>query len=62
MKKKKKRDFPAFRKARDALFNRFGTVNKTRLVSQSIPYVIMFYLVDKEAWLYQYQGREAETV
>jgi len=53
MKQKKKRDFPAFRKARDALFNRFGPVNKTRLVSQSIPYVIMFYLVDKEAWLYR---------
>ena len=50
---KKKRDFPAFRKARDALFQHFGTVNKTRLISQSIPYVIMFYLVDKEAWLYR---------
>ncbi len=51
--KKKKEDFPAFRKARDALFYRFGTINKARLASQSIPYVIMFYLVDKEAWLYR---------
>ena len=46
MKQKKKRDFPAFRKARDALYSRFGPINKSRLVSQSIPYVIMFYLVD----------------
>lgn len=53
MKQPKKHDFPAFRKARDALFYKFGTVNKSRLVSQSIPYVIMFYLVDKEAWLYR---------
>ena len=53
MKQQKKRDFPGFRKARDALFYKFGTVNKARLVSQSIPYVIMFYLVDKEAWLYR---------
>ena len=53
MKKKTWRDFPAFRKARDALRSRFGTVNKSRLISQSIPYVIMFYLVDKEAWLYR---------
>ncbi len=53
MKKKTWRDFPAFRKARDALRSRFGTVNKTRLISQSIPYVIMFYLVNKEAWLYR---------
>ena len=53
MKQKKKRDSPAFRKARDALFNRFGAVNKTRLASQSIPYVIMFYLVNKEVWLYR---------
>lgn len=53
MKQRKKRDFPGFRKARDALFYKFGTVNKARLVSQSIPYVIMFYLVDKEAWLYR---------
>lgn len=53
MKQQKNRDFPGFQKARDALFYKFGTVNKSRLVSQSIPYVIMFYLVDKEAWLYR---------
>lgn len=53
MKQQKTRDFPAFRKARDALFYKFGTVNKVRFVSQSIPYVIMFYLLDKEAWLYR---------
>lgn len=53
MKKTPKRDFPAFRKARDALFGRFGTINKARLASQSIPYVIMFYLADKEVWLYR---------
>ena len=53
MNQKQKRDFPAFRKARDALQSRFGTINKAHLVSQSVPYVIMFYLVDKEAWLYR---------
>ena len=53
MNQKQKRDCPAFHRARDSLQNRFGTINKTRLISQSIPYVIMFYLVDKEAWLYR---------
>ena len=53
MNQKQKRDFPAFRKARDALQSRFGTINIAHLVSQSVPYVIMFYLVDKEAWLYR---------
>ena len=53
MNQKQKRDFPAFHRARDSLQNRFRTINKTRLISQSIPYVIMFYLVDKEAWLYR---------
>ena len=28
MKQKKKRDFPAFRKARDALYSRSGPINK----------------------------------
>lgn len=51
--KQKKRDFPIFRKVRDVLFYKFGTINKTRIASQSIPYVIMFYLVNKEAWLYR---------
>lgn len=53
MNQKHKRDFPTFHKARDSLQNTFGTINKTRLISQSIPYGIMFYLVDKEAWLYR---------
>ena len=53
MNQKQKRDFPTFHKARDSLQNTFGTINKTRLISQSIPYVIMLYLVDKEAWLYR---------
>ena len=41
------------RKARDALRSKIGPVNYTRLLTQSIPYIIMFYLVDKEAWLYR---------
>lgn len=53
MNQKQKRDFPTFHKARDSLQNTFGTINKTRLISQSIPYGIMFYLVDKEAWFYR---------
>lgn len=53
MNQKQKRDFPTFHKARDSLQNTFGTINKTRLISQSIPYGIMFYLVNKEAWLYR---------
>ncbi|WP_442957176.1 VirD4-like conjugal transfer protein, CD1115 family [Porcincola intestinalis] len=30
-----------------------GAVNYTRLLTQSIPHIVMFYLVDKEAWLYR---------
>ena len=44
---------PVLRKARDALRSKIGAVNYTRLLTQSIQYLIMFYLVDKEAWLYR---------
>lgn len=53
MKKGEKGEFPVFRRARDALRYRFGTVNKAQLFARSIPYLIMFYLADKEAWLYR---------
>ena len=53
MRKEKSGVPPVFRKARDALRSKIGPVNYTRLFTQSIPYIIMFYLVDKEAWLYR---------
>lgn len=53
MRKEKSGAPPHFRKARDALRRRIGAVNFSRLFAQSIPYLIMFYLVDKEAWLYR---------
>lgn len=53
MRKEKSGAPPVLRKARDALRSKIGPVNYTRLLTQSIPYIIMFYLVDKEAWLYR---------
>ena len=53
MRKEKSGAPPVLRKARDALRSKIGAVNYTRLLTQSIPYLIMFYLVDKEAWLYR---------
>lgn len=44
---------PVLRKARDALKSKIGTVNLSRLFARSIPYIITFYLVEKEAWLYR---------
>lgn len=54
MSKDKKKDSPVTRRARDALLRRFGTVNPAQLCAKSIPYLIVFYLVDKEAWLYRH--------
>lgn len=45
---------PVLRKARDALKSKIGTVNLSRLLARSIPYLITFYLVEKEAWLYRH--------
>lgn len=45
---------PIWRKARDALRLKLGDIQPTRLVARSIPYLIIFYLVDKEAWLYRH--------
>ena len=43
-----------WRKARDALRLKLGDIQPTRLAARSIPYLIIFYLVDKEAWLYRH--------
>ena len=43
-----------FQKALGAVKERMQRVNVLKYLSASIPYVIAFYLVDKEAWLYRH--------
>lgn len=54
MRADKKREPPVWRKVRDALRLKVGDGNVSRLIAQSIPYLIVFYLVNKEAWLYRH--------
>lgn len=54
MRKDGKREPPVWRKARDALLLKLGDIHPSRLAARSIPYLIVFYLVDKEAWLYRH--------
>lgn len=42
------------RKMQDFLKTQIARVNMKKLVAANIPYIIVFYLVDKEAWLYRY--------
>lgn len=52
--RKEKREFLFLRKARDALSEKLASVNLPQLTAKSIPYLIVFYLIDKEAWLYRH--------
>lgn len=54
MSKEERKVFPVLYKAKDALSFRFRTANKARFFARSIPHLIAFYLVDKEAWLYRH--------
>lgn len=37
-----------------SLMEKLPVIDRKRLVIQNIPYVIVFYLVDKIAWLYRH--------
>ena len=54
MRKDGKQKLPVWRKARDALQSKLGDVNPSRVIARSVPYLIVFYLTDKEAWLYRH--------
>lgn len=42
-----------------SLTEKLPVIDKKRLVIQNIPYVIVFYLVDKIAWLYRHCAGES---
>lgn len=52
--RKEKREFALLRKARDALSRKFALISFPQLAARGIPYLIVFYLVNKEAWLYRH--------
>ena len=52
--RKEKKEFALLRKARDALSRKFTLISFPRLAARGIPYLIVFYLVNKEAWLYRH--------
>lgn len=52
--RKEKKEFALLRKARDALSRKFTLISFPRLAANGIPYLIVFYLVNKEAWLYRH--------
>ena len=45
---------PFFQKMKSMVQEKMPAIDKKRLVMLNIPYVIVFYLVDKAAWLYRY--------
>ena len=52
---------PPWKAARTAISNAAGSVmdrirsaNKLKILSENVPYIIVFYIVEKEAWLYRY--------
>ena len=52
--RKEKKEFALLRKARDALSRKFALISFPQLAARGIPYLIVFYLVNKEAWLYRH--------
>lgn len=54
-KKTKQNEFSeSMGKLRHGIADRFSTVDKKRLLTMNVPYIIVFYLVDKLAWLYRH--------
>jgi len=45
---------PLFKKIRGMICEKMSVVDTKRLIMLNIPYVIVFYLVDKTAWLYRH--------
>ena len=52
---------PSWKAARSAISNAAGSVmdrirsaNKLKILSENVPYIIIFYIVEKQAWLYRY--------
>ena len=40
-----------------SLSEKLSTIDKKRLLMMNVPYIIVFYLADKLAWLYRQIGR-----